>query len=100
MAWQYLKAYAIDCLLTSFLFCFIGFFNSCGMTRFVMAQGITGAFGVRVPVSYLMSRMKPVNVFHIGLATPASTLVQIVLCFLGMRHVLRERNSAQLRQTN
>ena len=100
VAWQYLKAYAIDCLLTSFLFCFIGFFNGCGMTRFVMAQGITGAFGVRVPVSYLMSRMKPVNVFHIGLATPASTLVQIVLCFLGMRHVLRERNSAQLRQTN
>lgn len=24
---DYLKAYAIDCLLTSFLFCFIGYFN-------------------------------------------------------------------------
>ena len=26
-AHSYLKAYAIDCLLTSFLFCFIGYFN-------------------------------------------------------------------------
>lgn len=27
---EYLKAYAIDCIFTSFLFCFIGYFNGCG----------------------------------------------------------------------
>ena len=77
---DYLKAYAIDCLLTSFLFCFNGYFNGCGQTMFVMLQGIAGAFFVRIPVSYLMSRAAEVSLFHIGLATPASTLVQIVLC--------------------
>lgn len=41
-------AYAIDCLLTSFLFCFVGFFNGCGKTLFVMAQGMVGALGVRL----------------------------------------------------
>lgn len=76
----YLKAYAIDCLLVSFMFCFTGFFNGCGKTTFVMIQGIIGAFGVRIPVSYLMSRLVPVSLFRIGLATPASTLIQIVLC--------------------
>jgi len=79
---DYLRAYAIDCLLTSFLFCFIGYFNGCGCTTFVMLQGIIGAFGVRVPVSWLMSRQAAVSLFRIGLATPASTSVQILLCFL------------------
>ena len=34
----------------------------------------------RIPVSFLMSRIEPVSLFRIGLATPSSTLVQIVLC--------------------
>ena len=77
---EYLKAYAIDCLFVSFLFCMIGFFNGCGKTTFVMAQGIIGAFCVRVPVSFFMSRLQPVSLFRIGLATPCSSLVQILLC--------------------
>ena len=81
-SWEYLKSYGIDCLLTAFLFCMTGYFNGCGKTTFVMAQGIVGAFCVRVPASYLFSRMLPVSVFRIGLATPCSTLVQITLCFL------------------
>lgn len=78
---DYLKSYSIDCLLTSFLFCMSGYFTGCGKTIFVMAQGIIGAFGVRIPISYFVSRIPDVSLFYIGLATPASTIVQIVLCF-------------------
>ena len=77
---EYLKAYAIDCVLTSFLFCFMGYFNGCGNTTFVMLQGIIGGIGVRLPVSFLMSKAVPVSLFRIGLATPISSAVQIVLC--------------------
>ncbi len=77
---EYLKAYAIDCLLTAFLFCFVGFYNGIGRTRFVMLQGLCGAFLVRVPLSFVLSRVEPVSLFRIGLATPASTVVQILLC--------------------
>lgn len=77
---NYLKAYSIDCILVSFLFCFVGYFNGCEKTTFVMLQGVIGAFCVRVPVSYLMSRIPGVSLFHIGLATPASTTIQILLC--------------------
>ena len=52
-----------------------------GFTTFVMAQGIIGAFLVRVPVSFLMSKLMPGSLFHIGLATPCSTVLQILLCF-------------------
>lgn len=79
---DYLKAYAIDCLLTCFLFCFIGFFNGMEYTGFVMFQGIAGAFFVRIPVAFIMSRQIPVSLFRVGLATPCSTLLQITMCFV------------------
>ena len=93
---DYLKAYAIDCMLTCFLFCFIGFFNGVGYTGFVMMQGIAGAFLMRVPVSFLMSRRRPVSLFHIGLATPCSSLLQITLCFICFA-VWRKRQADRLR---
>ncbi|MEE1041185.1 MAG: MATE family efflux transporter, partial [Lachnospiraceae bacterium] len=33
----------------------------------------------RVPVSYIMSRRVPVSLFHIGLATPCSSTLQIIM---------------------
>jgi len=45
-----------------------------------MIQGIAGAFCVRIPVSYLMSLIKPVSLFKVGLAIPLSTAFQIILC--------------------
>ena len=88
---QYLKAYGIDCLFTCFLFCFIGYFNGLELTGFVMAQGIIGAFLVRVPISFFMSKLEPVSLFHIGLATPCSTLVQILLCVGCMVFIKKKR---------
>lgn len=80
LGWDYLRAFAFDCILTAIFFLLTGFFNGCGYTKFVMVQGIIGAFLVRIPVSWLMSREVPVSLFHVGLATPASSLVQCVLC--------------------
>lgn len=87
---DYLKGYAIDTLLTSFLFCFMGYFNGCGRTTFVMIEGIIGAFGVRIPVSYLMSRAAEVSLFHVSLATPSSTIVQIILCGIYFFYLYRK----------
>ncbi|HCG97838.1 MAG TPA: MATE family efflux transporter [Erysipelotrichaceae bacterium] len=88
---DYLKAYAIDCLFTSVFFCYTGFYNGIGKTKFVMIQGILGAFLVRVPVSYFMSIQPHPNLFHIGLATPLSSLLQLILC-LGLMAYLKHGN--------
>ena len=88
---DYLKAYAIDCMFTAIFFCYIGFYNGIGMTKFVMIQGIVGAFCVRVPVSWLMSRRAGATLFDIGLATPFSSILQLVLC-LGCMLYLRKKN--------
>lgn len=93
---EYLKAYAVDTLLTAFLFCFIGYFNGTGATIFVMLQGIIGAFGVRLPVSWFVSRQSWATLFYIGLATPASTLVQIALCGFYFVYALRKQRQQVL----
>ena len=96
---DYLRAYAIDAILTSLLFCFIGYFNGRGNTTFVMIQGIVGAFLVRIPVSSFMSRLEPVSLFRVGLATPCSSLVQILL-FLGCYALtsVRDRKAENMRR--
>ena len=48
-----------------------------------------GALGVRMPAAFLMSRVAAGSLFCLGLSTPASTVVQILLC-LGW--FLRQKN--------
>ena len=104
LAHDYLKAYAIDCLLTAVLFCFVGYFNGCEKTVFVMVQGIVGAFCVRIPAVYLMSRMEGVSLFYIGLATPISSAAQIILCVIAYRlyqkKTLQENSLQDYHKTN
>lgn len=88
---DYLKAYAIDCLFTAILFCCIGYYNGCGNTFFVMIQGIVGAFCVRVPYVLLMSKVSHVSLFQIGLGTPLSSVVQIILCLGFMVYLNRKK---------
>lgn len=94
LASEYLKAYSIDCLLTAFLFCFCGYYSGCGLTTFTMIQGIIGAFCVRIPFSFFVSRIPNISLFYIGLATPASTVVQITLCLC--YYVYMEKRAKQL----
>ena len=94
---DYLKAYAIDCMLTAIFFCYTGYFNGIGRTTFVMVQGIIGAIGVRVPVSWLMSLRPDADLFQIGLATPASSVVQLLLC-VGYMLLLRRNETRRNRE--
>ncbi|MFR8519681.1 MAG: hypothetical protein ACLVC2_17525, partial [Emergencia timonensis] len=41
--------------------------------------GLTSAFLVRIPVSYLVSQLPEMNMFQIGLAPPAAALVSLVI---------------------
>lgn len=87
---SYLKAYAIDCLLTPFLFCMTGYYNGREKTLFVLLQGIVGAFMVRIPIAYFVSLLPGATLFQIGLGTPAASVVQIVLCLLMFAHMERQ----------
>ncbi len=81
-ALEYLRSYAFDTVFVCFIFCFTGFFNGLGKTTFVMAQAIFGACFLRIPLAHWISSWENSNLFLIGLATPISTLVQILLFFI------------------
>jgi Na+-driven multidrug efflux pump len=82
---EYMKSYSIDCVLVCFLFCFIGYFNGCGNTLFVLVQGILAAFLVRIPFSYFISKIPGVSMLQIGFAPPISTVFSIILCIIYLK---------------
>ncbi len=90
-AHTYLKAYSIDCILTPFLFCFIGYYVGYGKTLFLMIQGIIGAICIRIPFAYFSSLNPDSTLFHIALATPVATATQIIFCLLYFFRMKKER---------
>lgn len=76
---DYLRSYAVDCLIIGFNFSMMGYLNGYGKTGFVAVQGILSTFLVRIPVSYLMSRVEGASLFRVGFATPLATVFAIVI---------------------
>lgn len=89
---EYMKAYAIDCVLVCFLFCFMGFFNGCGKTMFVMLQGVLAAFLVRIPYSYFVSKLPGATMLQVGLASPVATVFGVILCAIYFLRIRKKMN--------
>ena len=75
----YMRSNMIDALLVAFVFCINGFFSGCGHTRFSMVNNLISTFGVRVSGTLIISLIPGTNMFHIGLAAPAASFVQIII---------------------
>ncbi len=95
-AHSYLKAYSIDCILTPFLFCFIGYYVGYGKTLFVMIQGIIGAIFIRIPFAYFASLNPEATLFQIALATPVATATQIIFCLMYFLRLKKKKGQASL----
>lgn len=90
---DYLKGFSFDCIMVSVLFCFMGYFNGCGKTFFVMLQGLCGAFLVRIPCSIFFSMQPDASLFKMGLATPIASFASIILCFFYYKYSKWNRDS-------
>lgn len=76
---EYLKGFALESVVTAFLFSFIGYFNGHGQTLWVMTQGLAQSFLIRLPMSYIMSIQPDASLTMIGLAAPSATVFGILL---------------------
>lgn len=83
---SYLRSFSLDCIITCVLFCFMGYFNGCGHTKLVMIQGLIGAFGVRIPLSYLICQTTS-SLFLMGFATPAASITSCIICTCYYRYL-------------
>ena len=75
----YLLGFSLEPIVTSILFSFIGYFNGHSQTLFVMIQGLSQTFLVRLPMSYIMSIQPDASLTMIGLAAPSATIFGIIL---------------------
>lgn len=78
-AFEYLRGFAPEAIVTSVLFSFIGYYNGHGQTVFVMFQGLAQTFLVRLPMSWFMSIQPDASLTNIGLAAPSATIFGILL---------------------
>ena len=89
-AFEFLRGFAPEAIITSILFSFMGYFNGHGRSLFVMLQGLAQSFLVRLPMSYIMSIQPDASLTHIGLAAPTATMFGILLCVIYDRRMHKE----------
>ncbi len=81
-SFEFLRGFAPEAVVTSFLFSFMGYFNGKGKSMFVMLQGLAQSFIIRLPMSYFMSIRPNASLTYIGMAAPTATVFGIILCLI------------------
>ena len=92
---QYLKAYAVDCMLAGVHFCFSGFFCAYGMSLVSFIHNALSVILIRVPGSYLASKLFPATLYPMGLAAPAGSLLSVLICVSVYIWFLRKQDKNQ-----
>lgn len=77
---SYLRGVAGEYLVLPFIFCFLGYFNGIGKTKFVLIEGLLSSFLVRIPLCFLFSRLPGAELFTIGLSVPISSVASLLMC--------------------
>jgi putative MATE family efflux protein len=89
----FLKATSIECFLFCIAYCFMGYLNGRGKTKFVMIQGLCAIFLVKLPYLYFATYVMEPNLFNMGLALVFSALFSLIICliyFLIFKHKKRD----------
>ena len=77
---QYLSGYIIDSIFAGVHFSFSGYFAAYEKSYIGFIHNIIAIVLVRVPGSYLASKMFPDTLFPMGIAAPAGSLLSVLIC--------------------
>lgn len=91
----YLRSYIVDTIFAGIHFCFTGFFAAYGRSYIGFLHNILAIVLVRVPGSYLASKIFPDTLFPMGMAAPAGSLLSVLICvgiycFLKKKEILQK----------
>lgn len=76
---QYLRSYIWDCIFAGIHFCFSGFFVACGLSIISFLHNVASIM-LRIPMAYFMSVWYPDTLYPMGLASPAGSILSVVIC--------------------
>ena len=91
---QYMRSYIIDTMFAGVHFCFSGYFAAYGKSYIGFMHNIISITFVRVPGSYLASKLFPATLFPMGLATVAGSLTSVVICLIAFHILKRQKKVA------
>lgn len=77
---NYLRSYSWDCVLAGIHFCFSGFFTACNRSLVTFAHNVLSTVCVRVPLCYALSAAYATTLYPMGFASPAGSLLSIIIC--------------------
>lgn len=77
---QYIKGYIWDCIFAGIHFSFSGYFCAYGKSYIGFVHNILSIVLVRVPGSYLASKLYADTLFPMGLAAPAGSVLSVIIC--------------------
>ncbi len=90
---QYLHSYIWDCVFAGIHFCFSGYFCAYGVSGISFLHNILSVVCARIPLAYLASKYDPDNLFPMGCAAPAGSLLSVLICaiaFVWMKNHLSQ----------
>lgn len=91
---QYMRGYVLDCALAGVHFCCSGYFCAYGLSGISFLHNSLSILLARLPLSYLASTHFTDTLFPMGLASPAGSLVSVVIC-AGVLLWMRRRREAE-----
>ena len=89
MGCQYIRGYIVDTIFAGIHFSFTGYFAACGKSYIGFLHNIIAIVLVRVPGSYLASRLFAGTLLPMGLAAPAGSLLSVIICVAAYRWMKR-----------
>lgn len=91
---QYMRGYVWDCLFAGITFSFSGYFCAYGRSVVPFIHNLISIILVRIPLSYLASGYFPDTLFPMGLASPAGSLLSVLIC-IGVFIWMNRRQSSR-----
>lgn len=96
MGGQYLRSYIWDCMLAGVHFCFSGYFCACGKSGISFIHNSLSIILARIPGAYLASLYFQNNLYPMGLAAPAGSILSDVICVIAFVYLNKKRKCNDL----
>lgn len=80
MGSRYIRGYIFDCIFAGIHFSFTGYFCAYGKSYIGFIHNMAAIVLVRVPGSYLASKMFADTLLPMGLAAPAGSFLSVIIC--------------------
>lgn len=93
---QYIRGYILDAVFAGVHFCFSGYFCAYGRSYIGFIHNIVSILLVRIPGSYLASKLFVDTLLPMGLAAPAGSVLSILICIVAYLILKRQSNKNKM----